>query len=115
MSRITYKSEAEVRDVAKKLRSHRIPADVLHLDTGWFETDWRSDFRFSTSRFGDPGALMRDLKAQGFHVSLWQYTYFTPKNALWRTIVDSGFHVRDESGRLPAEDAVLDMSNPAAV
>ena len=115
MSRITYNSEAQVRDVAAKLRSHRIPADVLHLDTGWFETDWRSDFRFSTSRFGDPGALMRDLKAQGFHVSLWQYTYFTPKNALWRTIVDSGYHVRDEAGRLPAEDAVLDMSNPAAV
>ena len=115
MSRITYNSEAQVRDVAAKLRSHRIPADVLHLDTGWFETDWRSDFRFSTSRFSDPSALMRDLAAQGFHVSLWQYPYFTPKNALWQTIVDSGYHVRDESGRLPAEDAVLDMSNPAAV
>ena len=115
MSRITYNSEAQVRDVAAKLRSHRIPADVLHLDTGWFETDWRSDFRFSTSRFGDPTVLMRDLKSQGFRVSLWQYPYFTPKNALWQTIVDSGYHVRDESGRLPAEDAVLDMSNPGAV
>ena len=41
MSRITYKSEAEVRDVAAKLRQYKVPADVLHLDTGWFETDWR--------------------------------------------------------------------------
>ena len=115
MSRITYNSEAQVRDVAAKLRSHRIPADVLHLDTGWFETDWRSDFRFSTSRFANPGALMHDLTAQGFHVSLWQYPYFTPKNPLWKTIVDSGYQVRDESGRLPSEDAVLDFSNPSAV
>lgn len=37
MSRITYKSEDETRGVAKKLREHRIPADVIHLDTGWFE------------------------------------------------------------------------------
>ena len=54
MSRITYKSESEVRDVAAKLRQYKVPADVLHLDTGWFETDWRSDYQFSKSRFTDP-------------------------------------------------------------
>jgi alpha-D-xyloside xylohydrolase len=114
MSRITYKSEAEVRDVAAKLRQHRVPADVLHLDTGWFETDWRGDFRFSTTRFPNPAGMLRDLRAMGLRVSLWQYTYFTPKNALWKEIVDRGYHVRDASGRMPAEDAVLDFSNPDA-
>jgi alpha-D-xyloside xylohydrolase len=115
MSRITYNAEAQVRDVAKKLRDYRIPADVLHLDTGWFETDWRSDYQFSKSRFPDPPGMIRDLKAQGFHVSLWQYTYFTPKNPLWQEIVDKKLFVTDESGRLPPEDATLDFSNPAAV
>jgi alpha-D-xyloside xylohydrolase len=115
MSRITYNSEAQVRDVAAKLRQYRVPADVLHLDTGWFETDWRGDFQFSRSRFSDPARMIRDLAAQGFHVSLWQYTYFTPKNPLWRELVDSGYAVPNDGGHLPAEDAVLDMSNPAAV
>jgi alpha-D-xyloside xylohydrolase len=115
MSRITYNSEAQVRDVAAKLRQYRVPADVLHLDTGWFETDWRGDFQFSRSRFSDPARMIRDLAAQGLHVSLWQYTYFTPKNPLWRELVDSGYAVPNDGGRLPAEDAVLDMSNPAAV
>jgi alpha-D-xyloside xylohydrolase len=115
MSRITYNSEAQVRDVAAKLRQYRVPADVLHLDTGWFETDWRGDFQFSRSRFSDPARMIRDLAAQGFHVSLWQYTYFTPKNPLWRELVDSGYVVPNDGGRLPAEDAVLDMSNAAAV
>ncbi|HZI87927.1 MAG TPA: TIM-barrel domain-containing protein, partial [Pyrinomonadaceae bacterium] len=73
MSRITYSSEDQVRKVAQQLRTHRIPADVIHLDTGWFETDWRSDFRFSTSRFRDPARMIDDLKKQGFHISLWQY------------------------------------------
>lgn len=115
MSRITYKSEEEVRDVARLLREYRIPADVIHLDTGWFETDWRGDYRFSESRFEDPAAMIRDLADDGFRVSLWQLTYYTPKNELFDEIVDNGYHVRDGGGRLPALDAVLDFSNPDAV
>ncbi len=115
MSRITYKSEAEVRDVAAKLRQYRIPADVLHLDTGWFETDWRGDYQFSKSRFTDPAKMIKDLRADGLRVSLWQYTYFTPKNALFKELIDRGLTVRDQGGRPSAEDAVVDFSNPEAV
>lgn len=115
MSRITYKSEAEVRDVAAKLRQYKIPADVIHLDTGWFETDWRSNYEFSKSRFQNPQKMISDLKKDGFHISLWQYTYFTPKNELYREIVEKGYAVKNEGGKMPFEDAVLDMSNPAAV
>ncbi|HEY0458094.1 MAG TPA: TIM-barrel domain-containing protein [Pyrinomonadaceae bacterium] len=115
MSRITYKSEQEVRDVAAKLREYKIPSDVIHLDTGWFETDWRSNYQFSASRFQNPQKMIDDLKKQGFHISLWQYTYFTPKNELFKEIVEKGLAVKNESGAQPFEDAVLDLSNPAAV
>jgi alpha-D-xyloside xylohydrolase len=115
MSRITYNSEDQVRQVAQQLRSHRVPTDVIHLDTGWFETDWRSDYKFSTSRFRDPAKMIADLKQQGFHISLWQYTYFTSKNDLWKEMVAKGYHVKNEGGQLPFEDATLDVSNPEAV
>jgi alpha-D-xyloside xylohydrolase len=115
MSRITYKSEDEVRDVAAKLRQYRIPSDVIHLDTGWFETDWRSDYKFSTSRFRDPARMISDLKQQGFHISLWQLPYFTRKNRLYSEIVNSGYAVREGGASLPNEDATLDFSNPATV
>ncbi len=115
MSRITYKSEDEVRDVAAKLRRYRIPTDVIHLDTGWFETDWRSDYKFSTSRFRDPAKMISDLKEQGFHISLWQLPYFTRKNRLYSEIVNSGYAVHEGGGSLPNEDATLDFSNPATV
>lgn len=115
MSRITYNSEEQVRTVAKQLREHRIPADVLHIDTGWFETDWRNDYRFSTTRFTDAARMIADLRAQGFRVSLWQLPYFTTKNPLWEDVVQRGLHVRNQGGVLPAEDAILDFSNPATV
>jgi alpha-D-xyloside xylohydrolase len=115
MSRITYKTEAEVRDVAAKLRQYRIPADVLHLDTGWFETDWQSNYEFSTTRFTNPRAMIADLARNGFHVSLWQYTYFTRKNKIWDELFRGGLAVRNEAGMIGEEDATLDFSNPAAV
>jgi alpha-D-xyloside xylohydrolase len=115
MSRITYDSEEQVRTVARLLREHEIPADVIHIDTGWFETDWRNDYRFSTSRFDDPAGMIADLREQGFRVSLWQLPYFTSKNPLWEEIVQNGYHVRNEGGVLPFEDAILDFSNPEAV
>ena len=115
MSRCTYSSEAQVREVAAKLRQNRIPCDVIHLDTGWFETDWRCDYQFSTSRFTDPQKMITDLKQDGFHISLWQLPYFVPKNSLFPELVDKGLVVKDRKGNLPGEDAILDFSNPAAV
>ena len=115
MSRITYFSEAEVRGVAAKLRENRIPADVIHIDTGWFETDWRCDYQFSKTRFQDPAKMIADLKRDGFHISLWQLPYFVPKNSLFKEILAKGLAVRDAKGNLPYEDAVLDFTNPATV
>ena len=115
MSRITYKSEVEVRDVAAKLREYKIPCDVIHLDTGWFETDWQCNYKFAPSRFKDPKQMLADLLKQGFHISLWQLPYFTTKNELYETIVKNGYEVRNEGGKLPYEDAILDFSNPLAV
>src|SRR5690606_24783292 len=115
MSRITYKSEEEVRAVAERLRREEIPADVIHIDTGWFEVDWQSDFEFSTTRFDDPKRMIEDLHEMGFHVSLWQLPYFTPRNRLYDEIVANGYHVRNQAGTLPDLDAILDFSNPEAV
>jgi alpha-D-xyloside xylohydrolase len=115
MSRITYFSEQEGRDVAAKLRENRIPCDVIHFDTGWFETDWRCDYEFSKSRFKDPAKMIADLKEQGFHISLWQLPYFVPKNRLFKELVEKNLVVKDAKGNLPYEDAVLDFSNSATI
>lgn len=112
MSRITYKSEDEVRSVASDLRQHRIPCDVIHLDTGWFENDWLCDYQFSPTRFPDPAGMLADLKRDGFRLSLWQLPYFKPQNPLYAEIVAKGLAVQAADGNVTSEDAVLDFSNP---
>jgi alpha-D-xyloside xylohydrolase len=115
MSRCTYNAETQVRDIAGKLRENKIPCDVLHLDTGWFETDWQCDYEFSTTRFTDPKKMISDMKDEGFHISLWQLPYFVPKNKLFPELVGKNLVVLDAKGNLPCEDAVLDFSNPETV
>jgi alpha-D-xyloside xylohydrolase len=115
MSRITYFSEAEGREVTKKLRDCKIPSDVIHFDTGWFETDWRCDYQFSKTRFTNATKMMDDFKKDGFRTCVWQLPYFVPKNSLFPEIIEKGLFVRDRKGNLPYEDAVLDFSNPSTV
>jgi alpha-D-xyloside xylohydrolase len=115
MSRITYKTQDEVLEVAQKLRENRIPCDVIHLDTGWFDVEWRCNYEFSPSRFPDPKDMLSRLKEQDFHLSLWQLPYFTPTNSLFPEVVEKGYAVVDGDGKLPTEDAIIDFSNPDAV
>ena len=115
MSRITYFSQEEGLDIAKKLRQHRIPSDVIHFDTGWFGVDWQCDYEFAKDRFKDPVGMLKQLAKDGFHTCLWQLPYFTPKNRFFQEIVERGMYVKNADGGMPYEDAVLDFSNPETV
>ena len=115
MSRITYFSQEEGLDIAKKLRQHRIPADVIHFDTGWFGVDWQCDYEFAKDRFKDPVGMLKQLAKDGFHTCLWQLPYFTPKNRFFPEIIEKGLHVKNATGGMPVEDAILDFSNPETV
>lgn len=114
MSRITYFSQEEGYEVAKNIREGEYPCDVIHFDTGWFETDWQCDYKFS-SRFSDAVKMIDDLKKDGFHISLWQLPYFTPKNPYFQELIDNDMYVKNGKGGLPYEDVCLDFSNPATV
>ena len=115
MSRITYFSQEEGLDIAHQLRSHRIPCDVIHFDTGWFDVDWQCDYEFSKNRFKNPVKMLSQMEDMGFKTCLWQLPYFTPKNRYFKELIDGGMFVKNAAGGMPYEDAVLDLSNPQTV
>ena len=115
MSRITYFSQEEGLEIARQLRAHRIPSDVIHFDTGWFGVDWQCDYEFAKDRFKDPVGMLKKLSKDGFHTCLWQLPYFTPKNRFFPEIIERGLHVVNATGGMPVEDAILDFSNPETV
>ncbi len=75
MSRMTYFSADEVDGICDRLREEHYPCDVIHLDTGWFRTDWLCEWKFNPERFPDPEGFLKGLRDKGFRVSLWQLPY----------------------------------------
>lgn len=75
MSRMTYFSADEVNEICQRLRKEHYPCDVIHLDTGWFKTDWLCEWKFNDERFPNPKEFIQNLLKQGFKVSLWQLPY----------------------------------------
>ena len=75
MSRMTYFSADEVNEICDRMRTEGYPCDVIHLDTGWFETDWLCEWKFNEKRFPHPEKFIKDLKDKGYRVSLWQLPY----------------------------------------
>ena len=63
-SRYSYMSEAEVRELASRLRSERIPTDVLWLDIDY--QDRNRPFTVNTSTFPHFGGMLQDLQKDGF-------------------------------------------------
>lgn len=117
MSKITYESEDEVMRVARNLREKKLPADVIHLDTGWFETDWVCDLKFSKERFPDPRRMFDNLRDMGFRVSLWQQPYVRRESSMFQEGIDGGYFVKNAAGDLTPSPlrGVIDYTNPKAV
>lgn len=75
MSKMTYSSENEIYDICGRLRKEDYPCDVIHIDTGWFQKDWLCEWTFSKKRFPNPEKFLKNLREDGFKVSLWQLPY----------------------------------------
>ena len=129
MSRMTYFSASEVDDICQRMRREHYPCDVIHLDTGWFRTDWLCEWRFNRERFPDPEAFIRRLADRGFKVSLWQLPYISEeaeqiteareKHYISQPIDDShgGEHASQGESNFSSLDyaGTIDFTNPEAV
>ncbi|MGD0890585.1 MAG: TIM-barrel domain-containing protein [Terracidiphilus sp.] len=78
-SRYSYYPEAEVRRIASKLRSERIPSDVIWLDIDYQFKD--RPFTVDPERFPHFDQMIQDLKAEHLH-----------------TVVITDLHIADQPG-----------------
>jgi alpha-glucosidase len=84
-SRWGYDTEEKFREIAKKLREHRIPCDSIHFDIDYM--DQFKVFTWNTSFFQDEMKLLSDLRDQGFK----PVTIIDPG-----VKVESGYHIYEE-------------------
>jgi len=128
-SKISYQSAAETLEIAREMRRHKVPCDVIHLDTFWFKEDWYCDLEFAKDRFPDPAAYLKELADMGFKVSLWQLPYIPSGSKLYDDLLAVDGFVKRADGSVydcgicftpgfkdkGGITGVVDYTNPRAV
>ncbi len=122
MAKMTYFSAEETFEVAARLRAENFPCDVIHLDTGWFRTDWKCEWQFSRERYGDPAEYLRKMRDHGFRITLWQTPRIAEGTKHFDFAKKSHYIVMDEGSKSGQSDfdqlgvtGVIDFTNPEAV
>ncbi len=123
MSRMSYFSAEEVNRVCERMREEGFPADVIHLDTGWFRKDWLCEWTFNRERFPDPPAFIAGLKKNGFRVSLWQMPYIAAEAEQHEEALKKNYIGKRGAGRMKSGsdfsamdyEGTIDFTNPEAV
>ncbi len=125
-SKISYQSAAETLDIARKMREHQVPCDVIHLDTFWFNQDWYCDLEFARDRFPDPAAYLKQLADLGFKISLWQLPYIPEGSPLFNDLKAVDGFVKNTAGGIydchlcftpgfKGIVGIVDYTNPGAI
>ena len=115
VSRISYDSQDEVLETARRLRAEKIPADVINIDTNWFNGEWQCDWRFGP-RFPDPETMFSEMSDQHLRACLWQWPYICEHLEIYKEAQAEG--VLAEGGNfdmLLFKVRTIDMSKPKAV
>lgn len=123
LSRNSYESAEEVRDIVGDLRERGFPFDVVHVDPEWMDIE-TVDLTWDRESFPDPEAFLDELAETNVHVSVWEYPYVKVGSDLFTEAVAEGYVLSDESGRAyvfrrpsvaDTRAAIVDFTNPDAV
>ena len=99
-SKWSYYPEANVADVARELRSRRIPCDAIHLDIHHMKR--YQSLTWDRERFPDPPGMIRRLGEQGFKVVtiVDPGIKINPDNYVWRSGFEKNVFCRRHDGAL---------------
>jgi alpha-glucosidase (family GH31 glycosyl hydrolase) len=105
---------------AHEIVDRQFPRSVMEIDDRW-QTDY-GDLEFDSRKFPDPRAMIDELHALGFKVTLWIPPFFAPRSAAFKAAAAAGYLVRHPMSGEPYPvrwwqgwGGLLDVSNPAAL
>ena len=99
ISRMDYKTPGEAAEAAAKMRSRKIPCDVIALDgrTTW-KTDTRFNFQWDAERFPDPRAAIAAIKAHRLRVCVWEYPCVSVHDPLFAELAQRHYLLTTDLG-----------------
>jgi alpha-D-xyloside xylohydrolase len=121
MSRMSYRDEKTVMEVAHKLRELKLPCDVINIDGGWCTRGM--DWEFDPIRFPQPAQMLCTLRTMNYRASIWQAPWVGANTRHFETAIEKGLAgYNKEAVAAPGASegkhgykSFIDFSNPEAV
>lgn len=121
-SKLRYRSQEELLEVAREHRRRGLPLSVIVAD--FFHWTAMGDYRFDPGEYPDPAAMLRELDELGVRLMVSIWPTVSPLSEHYETMRDEGllvaadqgveFHskIRDKGMRVPMPIAFYDATNP---
>jgi alpha-D-xyloside xylohydrolase len=121
-SKLRYRSQEELLEVAREHRRRGLPLSVIVTD--YFHWTAMGDYGFDPAEYPDPAAMMRELDELGVRLMVSIWPTISPLSAHYETMRDQGllvasdqgveFHatIRDKGMDVPMPIAFYDPTNP---
>ncbi|WP_461225311.1 glycoside hydrolase family 31 protein [Lacticaseibacillus suihuaensis] len=116
-SKLRYRTQDEVLEVARKYRKLGIPLDIIVID--FFHWTRQGDWHFDRDYWPDPKAMCDELHAMGTKVVVSVWPSVDRKSENFGEMYDKGYLIRTERGSIQTYDfqgdcLEIDCTNPAA-
>jgi alpha-D-xyloside xylohydrolase len=135
VSKAYYRTADEASAVAAKLRTRRIPSDVLMLHgRATWDVQTRFDFKWDPQRYRDPKSALARMKSNALRICVSEYPYVSVRSPLFAELAAKHYLLMNGKGEVcvfgwnmspvtspfgdvltPLPDAgIVDFTNPAA-
>ncbi len=109
-SKLRYRSQAELLDVARGYKSRGLPLSVIVID--FFHWTKYGDWRFDPEQWPDPAGMVRALDAMGIKAMVSVWPALSPDSANFNLAMRNGWLLRPLRGQ-PAQLSFCDRSTDA--
>jgi alpha-D-xyloside xylohydrolase len=76
----------QVIEEAKAFAEKGYPLDFIGLEPGWQSKSYPCTFAWDKSRYPDPAAFVKTMKAMGIRLNLWTNPYVSPESPMYAKI-----------------------------